>query len=169
MNHRIAKRFEFDAGHRVLGHEGRCAYIHGHRYVADFTIEATTLDKIGRVIDFGQIKFILSNWINNWWDHNLILHPDDPLLKWLRIADAQQKMLRSNSKDLSPRKISDEILGKQPYTMPKGTNPTVENLILELYEHTHILMPEGIRIAHIRLYETPTSWAEFESYSKTTA
>ena len=52
----ITRRLEFDAGHRVLGHEGKCKNLHGHRYSAEITVTAPDLDGLGRVIDFGVIK-----------------------------------------------------------------------------------------------------------------
>src|SRR5262249_14498003 len=47
---------QFDAGHRVYQHEGKCANLHGHRYTAEITAQAEALDKIGRVIDFSVLK-----------------------------------------------------------------------------------------------------------------
>ena len=52
----ITKKLEFDYGHRVLGHEGKCRHLHGHRGVAEVTVYAPSLDNLGRVVDFGAIK-----------------------------------------------------------------------------------------------------------------
>ena len=29
------RRIEFDAAHRVMGHEGKCKHLHGHRYALE--------------------------------------------------------------------------------------------------------------------------------------
>ena len=45
---------DFSAGHRVVGHEHRCRFLHGHNYRVAFECTAEELDDVGRVIDFGQ-------------------------------------------------------------------------------------------------------------------
>lgn len=79
--HRITRSHEIDAGHRVFGHESKCARIHGHRYGFYFTCAARTLDPIGRVIDFSVIKQKLCFWLEENWDHRLLLWNEDPLLQ----------------------------------------------------------------------------------------
>ena len=78
----ITKKIEFDYGHRVLGHEGKCCYLHGHRGVAEVTVCAVDdggVDDLGRVVDFGVVKEVIGGWIDEKWDHNFLLHKDDPL------------------------------------------------------------------------------------------
>lgn len=69
---------DFSAGHRVVGHENRCRMVHGHNYRAHFEC-AGTLDDLGRVIDFGVIKERLCQWLEDHWDHRLLLWSQDPL------------------------------------------------------------------------------------------
>src|SRR5262245_52482042 len=73
------RKLEFDAGHRVLGHGGKCRHLHGHRYVAEVTCYAEELDKLGFVVDFSVIKTVVGDWIDENFDHNMILNPKDPL------------------------------------------------------------------------------------------
>ncbi len=99
-----ATRFhDFCAGHRVAGHENKCAHLHGHNYRIHFTIAARQLDSIGRVMDFSVIKSKLCEWLEDNWDHKMILWEHDPLLP--------------NLKDLVP----DDIVSV-PF------NPTAENM-----------------------------------------
>ena len=84
MSITCTRRFHFCAGHRLAGHGGRCANLHGHNYVvlvtasADAQTTATTgLDKVGRVIDFSVLKDRIGSWINENWDHGFIVHKDD--------------------------------------------------------------------------------------------
>lgn len=81
-----AERYhDFSAGHRVVGHEGKCRFLHGHNYrvhfvcVPDFYSQAG-LDEVGRVIDFGEIKAKLCMWLENNWDHKFLAWKDDTLL-----------------------------------------------------------------------------------------
>lgn len=71
------RRFQFCAGHRVLGHEGRCKNIHGHNYVALITCMAPRLDSLGRVIDFSEIKRAIGSFIDTHWDHGFLVNVND--------------------------------------------------------------------------------------------
>jgi 6-pyruvoyltetrahydropterin/6-carboxytetrahydropterin synthase len=71
------RRFQFCAGHRVMGHENKCAHLHGHNYVAYVTCAIPALDGIGRVVDFSEIKHAVGTWIDCNWDHGFILNAKD--------------------------------------------------------------------------------------------
>jgi 6-pyruvoyltetrahydropterin/6-carboxytetrahydropterin synthase len=70
---------DFCAGHRVYGHESKCAHFHGHGYRVHFTVAADKLDKIGRVLDFSVINTRLCQWVEQHWDHRFLLWEQDPL------------------------------------------------------------------------------------------
>ena len=75
------RKLEFDAAHRVMLHESKCKYMHGHRYVVEVTFAAMNgLDELGRVVDFGVIKQVLGGWIDQYWDHTAILSEADQAL-----------------------------------------------------------------------------------------
>jgi len=69
---------DFEAGHRVYGHEGKCANAHGHSYRVHIHCTAQELDHVGRVIDFSMIKALLCQWIEENWDHKFLLYEKDP-------------------------------------------------------------------------------------------
>lgn len=76
----IMRRIEFNAGHRLLGHEGKCKFFHGHNYAAEFYVRPSvsgSLDNVGRVVDFSELKRRLKGWIDDNWDHGFLLHQDD--------------------------------------------------------------------------------------------
>lgn len=76
------RRFhDFSAGHRVVGHEGKCIGIHGHNYRIHFECIAAALDDLGRVIDFSVIKSKLCNWLEDTWDHRTLLWEKDPIAR----------------------------------------------------------------------------------------
>src|SRR5688572_15658376 len=75
-----AKRYhDFSCGHRVFGHESKCAHLHGHNYRVTFTCAAAQLDSVGRVIDFSDIKTRLCDWLEQEWDHKFLLWSADTL------------------------------------------------------------------------------------------
>ena len=78
---------DFSTGHRVYGHECKCAHLHGHNYRIHFTIEADALDTVGRVLDFSVIKALLCEWLATNWDHKFLVFKDDPFAPTLKEMD----------------------------------------------------------------------------------
>ena len=87
MMQSVLRYHDFSCGHRVVGHEGACAHIHGHNYRVYFYCSTTTLDQVGRVIDFGAIKVLLCEWLEQNWDHRFLAFEEDPMLEGLRALD----------------------------------------------------------------------------------
>lgn len=126
------RKIEFDAGHRLVDHEGLCANPHGHRYVAEIECEAP-LDDLGRVVDFGEVKRKVGKWIDDNWDHATILN----------VADAASiAFYRSN--------------GWRVYVMQ--SNPTAENIAAELLRVAQSLL--SVKVVRVRIWETPNCYAE---------
>lgn len=55
---RLTTALAFDAAHRILGHPGGCAYLHGHAYHLEVTVGAETLDRLGMVMDFDDPRIL---------------------------------------------------------------------------------------------------------------
>lgn len=80
MSLTVTRRVAFNAGHRLLGHEGMCRYLHGHNYLAEFHVRPRDeghVDSVGRVVDFAELKTRLKGWIDEHWDHGLVLAEHD--------------------------------------------------------------------------------------------
>ncbi len=130
---------EIDAGHRLINHEGKCRNVHGHRYKFEIKCEASRLDDVGRVIDFGEIKRLVGGWLDEEWDHGFIHHCNDPIAEAMKHADRTMKF----------------------YAM--GVAPTAENIASEVLKHAReLLRPGGIRVVSVRCWETPNCWADAE-------
>lgn len=71
--------------HRQHLHDGHCALIHGHNWGFEFTFAADSLDENGFVVDFGKLKW-LRDFLNERFDHCLVLNYNDPYLQYLRLA-----------------------------------------------------------------------------------
>ncbi|RZF23569.1 6-carboxytetrahydropterin synthase [Paraburkholderia sp. UYCP14C] len=126
-----AERYhDISCGHRLVGHEGKCKNLHGHNYRVHFVCEASSLDDLGRVIDFGAIKTLLCNWVDDHWDHRMLLWIEDPFYVALR--------------DLDP-----SVVGV-PF------NPTAENLAQWLVTKLgpEILQGTSVRLVEVRIEET---------------
>lgn len=83
MHSEISVEFTFDAGHRIVGHKGKCARLHGHTYKIH-VMAAGPINDPGFVVDFGDIKDLV-----NEWDHKMLLWDKDPLCEneWLQPHD----------------------------------------------------------------------------------
>lgn len=108
MSHSIERYHDISCGHRVYGHESKCAHLHGHNYRITFTCVAVRvepqrkfigqpeqrgrvgeLDEIGRVIDFSVVKERLCEWLEENWDHKMLLWEQDPDLMAIAKLDPQ--------------------------------------------------------------------------------
>lgn len=76
------------AGHRVFGHEGKCAHLHGHNYRVHFTVEGD-LDNVGRVLDFSIIKEKLCMYLEDTYDHKFLVWEKDPIASFLIDIDKE--------------------------------------------------------------------------------
>lgn len=54
----IQKRFEFSASHQLKGlpDNHQCARLHGHNYIVEVVLQADTLNDVGFVVDYGDLK-----------------------------------------------------------------------------------------------------------------
>ena len=66
--HLIRIEITFDGGHRLLDYEGKCAFPHGHTYRAEIFLEAASLDSLGLVHDFTDLRGRVKSWIDDNWD-----------------------------------------------------------------------------------------------------
>lgn len=55
----ISTQAHYDAAHFLRNHPGKCARMHGHRYVVEAALQAPELDAAGMAWDFGELKAIL--------------------------------------------------------------------------------------------------------------
>jgi 6-pyruvoyltetrahydropterin/6-carboxytetrahydropterin synthase len=70
-----AERYhDISCGHRVYGHESKCAHLHGHNYRVFFVCTIPELDKVGRVIDFSVMKEKLCMFLEDSWDHKMLIY-----------------------------------------------------------------------------------------------
>lgn len=129
---RVTREIDFCYGHRLLNYEGKCKHLHGHNGRAVITIESAELDERGMVLDFSDIKRVVSHWIDTNLDHRMILRRDDPAREAL------------------------EKLGEPLFLVDE--NPTAENIARLIFEYTQ---SQGFPIVEVRLWETPHCFATY--------
>ena len=67
----IFKDYRFAAGHFIPGHTGGCENLHGHNYRVRVHVAAESLDALGMVIDFADLKKIVEAVLGP-FDHRVI-------------------------------------------------------------------------------------------------
>lgn len=116
----IKREHEICMGHRVYGHESKCKNLHGHNYKFEFTVRPkVSLDSVGRVVDFSEVKTVLCQWLEANWDHKTLLYEQDPLSGALDYISAHD----SNS---------------GIYIISVPFNPTAENIANHFLNHIAI-------------------------------
>jgi 6-pyruvoyltetrahydropterin/6-carboxytetrahydropterin synthase len=130
--YQVTREIRFCYGHRLLNYDGKCRYLHGHNGRAVITLAAPRLDSLGMVMDFSQIKRVVSGWIDANLDHRLLLHKDDPLLPLLRQQGEPVFLLEAN--------------------------PTAENIAKLIYDYA---AGQGFPVVEVRLWETDDSYATY--------
>lgn len=52
----VSAQAHYDAAHFLRNYPGKCAKLHGHRYVAEAAVRLETLDESGIAFDFADLK-----------------------------------------------------------------------------------------------------------------
>ena len=76
----ITKEVYFCYGHRLMNHQGKCRNLHGHSVKASISIKNTTLNNDGMVCDFSDIRECVDAFVDEYLDHNFLLHENDPII-----------------------------------------------------------------------------------------
>jgi 6-pyruvoyltetrahydropterin/6-carboxytetrahydropterin synthase len=128
----VTKVIEFSYGHRLLNHDGKCRFLHGHNGMIEVDLGAESLDRMGMVIDFSRVSEVVKAWVDEHLDHKMLLHRDDPMTPVLRDA------------------------GEPLFVM--DSNPTAENIARLIWTAA---CDAGLPVAEVRLWETSTSRATY--------
>ena len=128
----ISREIDFCYGHRLLNYPGKCRHLHGHNGRAIITLEGSGLDERGMVLDFAEIKQIVSRWIDDNIDHRMLLNRDDPIVPML------------------------QEMGEPLFLM--DANPTAENIAKLIFD---LVAQHGFPVVEVRLWETPRCSATY--------
>lgn len=128
----VTKRIEFCYGHRLLDYDGACRHPHGHNAVAEIEVRSQVLDHRNMVVDFGDIKRIVKEWIDEQLDHKMILRHDDPLVTAL------------------------QAMGEPVFVV--DSNPTAERIARLIFDYAE---SQGLPVVCVTVWETPTAFAAY--------
>ena len=132
MNYAVTRLIHFCYGHRLLNYDGKCRHPHGLNGRIEITIKRKSLDSLGMVMDFEEIKERVQKWVDRELDHKMLLNEKDPLVGVLRGLD-------------------------EPVVTMKG-NPTAEAISRHIFDYARA---QKLPVARVRVWETVNSYAEY--------
>jgi 6-pyruvoyltetrahydropterin/6-carboxytetrahydropterin synthase len=100
----ITAHGKFNAAHRQLGYEGKCAFVHGHTWRGTFVLKAERfprMESLDMSVDFGALKDIFK-----FLDHKMM------------VSEKDEVFLRS------------DLFEPNGVVVLPGLNPSVENVAL---------------------------------------
>jgi 6-pyruvoyltetrahydropterin/6-carboxytetrahydropterin synthase len=130
--YQVTRELDFCYGHRLVGHFGKCAHLHGHNARVLLTLASEDLDALGMVADFHAIREQVGAWLDSELDHRMILQRDDPAVPVLRELGEPVVLL--------------------------DVQPTAENLARLVFERAR---RSGLPVVRVDLWETPTCKATY--------
>lgn len=136
---KVGKSFSFDAAHQLVGHFGKCANLHGHTYKVEVVLTGPTADdgsSKGMVVDFYHVKELAGKLIDR-LDHATLLEGNEPI---------------SQTNAVQTKRVH------------FGFRTTAENMAKFLTWTLANLLQPYARLDLVRLWETPTGYAECDYY-----
>lgn len=140
---RITKQFNFETGHALYGYDGKCKNVHGHSYKLSVTvigkpITDTTNVKYGMVIDFSDLKKIVTEEIVDQFDHATVFNKNTPHIE-----------------------LANELSTRGHHVILVDYQPTSENMVVDFAQKIINRLPNQIQLHSLKLQETDSSFAEW--------
>lgn len=150
----VTKEMTFDCAHMLSQYKGQCNNLHGHTYKVQVTVgfngDTAVLPDTGMLMDFKVLKEIMDQHIKNTFDHTLVLSgspyrekAEEDLYQW---AITNNKSVFVLDTPCTAEFMALHIRGK---------------IWQALHERNDMLM-DGLYV-NVRLWETPTSFAEVDA------
>ena len=133
---KIAKEYNWEMGHRLPFHEGKCKNLHGHSYKCMVELNGEP-DKNGMVLDYYDMKTIIQPIIDE-LDHSFMVYSEDKeVIEFLDKINSRKVVVDFHS--------------------------TAENICLFLLKKIKgTAMPGNIKSIKVKVLETENTYAEEE-------
>ncbi|MCX7800992.1 MAG: 6-carboxytetrahydropterin synthase [Fimbriimonadales bacterium] len=151
---RVCKRFTVESGHMLTGHPERCRFPHGHTRTVEVVLRGEALDANGMVLDFKALKKAVEPIVEA-FDHSLAVQRGEPLLpELLRLCPEGVLVFdEPPTTEVIARHLFEsiaEVLARG-FEGPEGPDG----------EPLYRIAPGQATLERVRVWETPTSWAEY--------
>src|SRR6266508_1834571 len=129
----LTTTYVFDAAHRIAGHPGKCAWLHGHTYHLEVTVSSPRLNPLGMVMDFDDLRDVVRKAVLDLWDHATLLAADDPLAPAIRAIQHE-----------APDRV-----------VLRESQPTAEALTSQAWARLESQLPACIMLERVAISESP--------------
>lgn len=140
---KVAKRFRWEAAHRLPWHEAECKYVHGHSYRMMVELEGEPTEETpggnNMLIDFKHVKSMVMPVVDAMDHATLISETDQELIEAMEMLESKTYILPFDS---TAENMATHILD------------TIRN------EGKSILQKHGIKKVKVQVWETETCYAE---------
>lgn len=136
------KEFTFDCAHMLTGHNGLCRNLHGHTYRLLISVAGrriSTGSAAGMVVDFRDLKSFVQTGVVDTFDHAYVYNAQ---------AEGAEREIA---------KVC-EAAGLKTVCMERVTAENMARYIFKVLDRA--LAGASCKLWKVRLYETPTSYAE---------
>jgi 6-pyruvoyltetrahydropterin/6-carboxytetrahydropterin synthase len=135
-------------------HSERCRFPHGHTRKIEVVVSGTRLDANDMLIDFKALRLAFQDHIDR-YDHSMAINSMDPALPEMRARYPECALV-----------------------VFENTEPTTEALARELFEFGQQMLLKGfeasnyriapgqVQLDRVRVWETPSSWAEYDRFTQ---
>lgn len=133
-------------------HPERCRFPHGHTRKVEVVVAGDRLDENGMLVDFTALKLAVSECIER-FDHAMAVHSTEPLLPTLRELYPGGVIVfdEEPTTEAMARRLYKEIAA----ILREGATATSESGAV------YTIRPGQVRLERVRVWETPSSWAEY--------
>lgn len=146
---KVTKEVTFDCAHMLSGHNALCKNLHGHTYKVQICVEGSPITEgssLDMVIDFKDLKEAITLVIMHRFDHATLISGKN--YRNMVEEELLQFLVKNHLRHC---------------ILPKRT--TAEDMALYIKEEMTAFLVKGLNKKNItditvRLYETPTSFAE---------
>lgn len=132
------KEFNFEAGHCLDGHKGKCKNLHGHNYKVFVTLKSQNLDNMDMVMDFYDLKKFADPLFDK-FDHAFLYN--------------------STCIDSFETEIFNVCINHNRKIFSLPMRFTAENMAKYFYSE---LKRHNDKVYEVTVYETPTSYATYK-------
>jgi len=150
MPYRICKTIEIESGHMLSKHPDKCRFPHGHSRKVEVVLEAMELDGNGMVCDFKVVKEAVGEFLEG-FDHAICMNTRDPMFETMKKAYGDRVIAFADTEPTT------EVLAKTFYD-------AFRDKLNEYGDQTspRYILRDSVRIKRVRVWETSSSWAEYE-------
>lgn len=145
----VTKEFTFDCAHYLEGHKGLCKNLHGHTYKLQVTAHSATLNEMGMLVDFSDLKALVNTVVVMQFDHAYV---------------SPRTCLDDDDEYPMDAQLTSILEAHGSKVVYFGEMPTAEKMAISFYTELNKVLSHNnkdYRISEIKLWETPTSFATY--------